>query len=280
MRASSPTERGAVRRRALAGLVGAAVVAVAGALAGCASGPSLDDARRTLAPTGVLRVAVYPGSPTSLVAEAAPEQMRGMAVDLGADLARQLGVPVRYVLRPRVAEVLAALQAGDADLTLTNATPERAALLDFSAPLVSLELGLLVRPGSSLASMQAFDQAGVRIGVSQGSTSQRTLSGRGVAATLVPLPSLQAAREALLAGQIDAFATNKGILSELADRVPGARLLDGRWGLEHLALGTPKGREAAAPLLQRFVTEAQADGRVQRAAERAGLRGLAVPGAR
>lgn len=272
------------RHRGIAGLsLSRRAWAIGGMLAllgGCASqpGPGVADVRRALAPTGTLRVAVYPGSPTSLVREAERSQMRGLTVDLGTELGRRLGVPVQIVVLPRVAEVVAAVQRGDADMTITNATAERAKLVDFTVPLVSLELGLLVRSGSPLASVAALDQAGARIGVSQGSTTQRVLGGQVRQATLVPMPTLQAAGQALQAGQLDGFATNKGILFELADRVPGARVLDGRWGLEHLAIATGKGRDVALPWLREFAASVAADGQVARAAERAGLRGT-VPAA-
>ena len=251
-------------------------------LGGCASAPGepTADVRRALAPTGTLRVAVYPGSPTSLVREAERSQMRGLTVDLGTELGRRLGVPVQIVVLPRVAEVVAAVQRGDADMTITNATAERAKLVDFTVPLVSLELGLLVRSGSPLTSVAAMDQPGARIGVSQGSTTQRVLGEQVRQATLVPMPTLQAAGQALQAGQLDGFATNKGILFELADRVPGARVLDGRWGLEHLAIATGKGRDAALPWLRGFAASVAADGQVARAAERAGLRGTVPASAR
>ena len=93
----------------------------------------------------------------------------------------------------------------------------------------------------------------------------------------MPAPSLEVAAEALQRARIDAFATNKGVLFELADRLPGARVLDGRWGTESLALAVPKGREAGKAWLVEFVTRMRQEGFVQRAAQRAGLRGLAGP---
>jgi polar amino acid transport system substrate-binding protein len=56
--------------------------------------------------------------------------------------------------------------------------------------------------------------------------------------------------------------------------MPGARLLDGRWGVEHIAIAIPKGREAALEYLRRFVEQAQTSGLLSQAAERAGLRGI------
>jgi polar amino acid transport system substrate-binding protein len=73
--------------------------------------------------------------------------------------------------------------------------------------------------------------------------------------------------------EIDAFATNKAILFGRADGLPGARVLEGRWGLERLAIAVPKGRDAARGYRERFAADVTADGTVQRAADRAGLRG-------
>ena len=235
------------------------------------------EVRALLAPTGLLRIAVYPGSPTSLVRDVPAPEMRGLTVDIGRELARRLGVAHTIVVLPRVAEVVAALQRDEADVTITNATLERSRLLDFAAPLVALELGMLVPAGSPLTATDAIDRAGLRIGVSQGSSSERALGARLRQAALQPQPTLQAAAQALRERRIDAFATNKAILFELADQVDGARVLDGRWGLEHLALGIPKGRDAALPWLRDFGAAMQAEGHVQRAAQRAGLRGTVRP---
>jgi polar amino acid transport system substrate-binding protein len=255
-------------------------------LAGCSSGPATAPAqhvtapaevRELLAPTGRLRVGLYPGSPTSLVRTPGGDEMRGVTVDIGQEMARRLGVAVQYITYPRVAEVVAAVQAGEADVTITNATPARAALVTFTAPLLALELGYLALPGSKVNTLEAVDKPGVRIGVSQGSSSQATLGGLYRHATLVPAPNLQAAAQLLRSGQIDAFATNKAILFELADGLPEARVLPGRWGMEHLALATPKGRERAGPWMARFARDMAEQGHVTRAAERAGLRGSVPP---
>jgi polar amino acid transport system substrate-binding protein len=74
--------------------------------------------------------------------------------------------------------------------------------------------------------------------------------------------------------ELDVFATNKPTLFEMSDQMPGARVLDGRWGVEHIAIATPKGREAAAEYIRRFVDEAQTSGLLSQAVQRAGLRGV------
>lgn len=278
------------------GLAWAALGTTVAALTGCASpgpgtgtgtgtgpnpasvataAPKVDAAlRQVLAPTGTLRVGVYAGSPTSLV-KATDGRPAGVAHDLGQALARDLGVPVQVVEFARLAQVLEALKAGQVDFTFTNATEARAKEMDFTSPLVRLELGYLVPAGSRLLRIDEVDRPGVRVGVAQGSTSQTVLGARLKQASVVPTPSLDAARAMLADGRVDTFATNKGILNELSDTLAGSRILDGRWGLETMAIAIPQGRTAARPWLQGWANSITQDGRLQTVVQRSGLRGLA-----
>ena len=230
-------------------------------------------AAQTLAPTGVLRVGVYKGSPTSMVV--VQGQNHGIAHDLGYLMGERLGVPVQIVEFPRVAEVVNAVHDGRVDFTFTNASASRAKRVDFTPTLVRLELGLLVPKNSSIKSFADLDQPGVRLGVSQGSSSQATLGAKLKQASIRPQPSLSVAKQLLEQGELDAFATNKGILFELADQLPQHHVLDDAWGHEQLAIAIPMGRTSAMPWLQGFAAEAVQQGTLQRMAQQAGLRGLA-----
>lgn len=257
-------------------LLGVALVAAA-ALTGCATTSSTPDAatRQALAPTGTLRVAVYLGSPTSLVIDPKTGEKAGVSVDLGRELAARLGVPMQLVEHKLVAEVINALRSGAADFTVTNASAERAKIVDFTAPIVDLELGYLVLPGSPIGAITEVDRPGVRIGVSQGSSSQGTLTKAYRNAKVVGATSLAAAAGMLQRRELDAFATNKAVLFQMADTLPGARVLEGRWGTEHLAIAVPQGRGAGAEYLRHFAADMKSGGQLRAAATRAGLRGTA-----
>jgi polar amino acid transport system substrate-binding protein len=235
------------------------------------------DVRRVMAPSGKLRVGVYPGSPTSMIQDASAGQRKGLTYDLGTELAKRLGVPFEPVVFQRVAEVVDALKSGQIDFTITNASPARMKDLDFTPTVLDLELGYVVVAGSPVSALASVDRPGIRVGVSEGSTSLGTLSREFKDATVVTAPSLKSAMEMLSQKMIDAFATNKAILFEMTDELPNSRVLDGRWGLEHLAMAIPKGRDAAMSYLQKFADSAKAEGLVQRAVERAGLRGTVKP---
>ena len=228
----------------------------------------------TLAPTGKLRVGLYPGTPTSIIGDPASSSAKGMGFELGGELAKRAGVPFEPVVFPNNGQVLAAVTSGAVDMVFTNATPERMKNIDFSATVVQVEQGYLVPAGSAIRDIADVDRSGVRVGVIAGSTSEATLSREFRSAAVVVTPSLRSAIALLASGELAAFATNKAALYEMSDELPGSRVLPGKWGLESFAIGIPKGREAALTLVNRFVRDAKADGLVAGAAERAGLRGM------
>jgi polar amino acid transport system substrate-binding protein len=231
--------------------------------------------RQALAPSGVLRVGVYLGSPTSWVKDPKSGESVGIALDLGKELAKRLNVPVQVVEFDRVAQVLDALKDGKIDFTFTNATAVRAKDMDFTVPLVRLELGYLVAAGSTLQSVSEIDKAGLRVGVSQGSSSQGVLTQMYKQAKVIPADSLAKAKNMLETKQIDAFATNKGILFEMSDTLPGSQVLAGRWGLENLAIAIPKGRDAGKEFVQSFANNMAQSGLLSKVIVRSGLRGTA-----
>jgi polar amino acid transport system substrate-binding protein len=271
-----------IRRRNLYGVLFVAAFAVTGCAgfqqasneAHVVPAKAESSVQQALAPQGVLRVGVYLGSPTSLVRDAKSGASFGVAYELGHALAAQLNVPVQVVQYQRVAEVIDALKGNQVDMTFTNATAARAKDVDFTPALIQLELGLLVPVNSNIKSFESVDRAGVLLGVSQGSSSQGVLSQRLKNATIVPVPSLTQVQQMLTERKLDAFATNKGILFELAEKMTDVRVLDDSWGVENLAIAVPKGRDAGMPYLQAFAQRAQKTGQVNQMAQRAGLRGL------
>ena len=235
------------------------------------------DPRLILAPSGVLRVGLYPGTPTSILPGSG--EPRGVGYDLGKELARRLGVPYEPVVFARNAEVLAAVKSGEVDVGFTNATATRARDMDFGPPFLEIELGYLVPRGSALASPADVDSPGLRVGVTTGSSSDAALSRDFKHAGIVRAATFDVAVEMMSAGAIDAYATNKASLFEMAEKLPGSRVLDGRWGIERFAIAIPKGRDQAMAFLRQFTNEVKSEGLVSAAIARAGLRGAVTAAA-
>lgn len=253
------------------------VVLLAGILAGCAAVPAVPmsaaaEAREIMAPSGRLRVGLYLGGPTSAIKNA-DGTLKGVGHDIGRELAQRLGVPFEPVLFERNAEVIEAVKAGRVDAVFTNATAERMKVIDFSPTCLRIELGYLAPPGSQVRSAAEVDRAGVRVAVIQGGTSDTVLTRELKQAQIVHARSVADGVVLLRAGKADVLASQKANLFEMADQLPGSRVLEGNWGFEQQAIGIPQGRSRALPFLREFAEEAVASGRVRQAAERAGLRG-------
>jgi len=249
------------------------VAMAAAAVASSAFGALAQDARQILAPKGKLRVGVYLGSPTSMVRDSKTSEVHGLSFDLGKELAKRLNVPFEQVTYQRISDVLEGMKAGHVDFTVSNSTPARAATVTFSQNLLTIELGYLVAATSPITALADVQKPGLRIGVTQGSTSQGTIPKLLPNATVVGAENYKRGIEMLEHGEIDTYATNKPTLFEMSDQMPGARVLEGRWGEEHLAIAIPKDHQAALEYIQNFVEEVQTSGLLAQSVERAGLRG-------
>ena len=259
-----------------------ACLIVAGALAWRGTGPAIAvdlEARLILAPSGVLRAGLYPGTPTSILPDAGSGEPRGVGYDLGKELARRLGVPYEPVVFAKNAEVLAAVKSGEVDVAFTNATAVRARDMDFGPPFLEIELGYLVPRGSALTTPAEVDAPGLHVGVTAGSSSDAALSRDFKHAQIVRAATFDVAIEMMSAGAINAYATNKAALYEMAEKLPGSKVLEARWGIERHAIAIPKGREQAMASIRQFTNEVKSEGVVGAAIARAGLRGATISAA-
>jgi polar amino acid transport system substrate-binding protein len=245
-------------------------------LAGCVAGPTAGVQQSLLAPTGKLRVALIDGSPANVLRDAAGTS-RGVGYELGRELAKRLDVPLEMLLYASVDTLLEAGRAGKWDVTFNGITPDRAEHFDATPPHLELELGYLVPRGSRIASFAQVDQPGVRVGVSRSSAVDIALARTLKNARLVRAAGLAGNLDLMRSGDVDVIAANKPNLEQIAQQLPGARLLEGSPGVEAQGLLVPKGRgDAALRYARQFIGEAKSSGLVKGALDRAGLHGARV----
>jgi polar amino acid transport system substrate-binding protein len=235
--------------------------------------PSL---RSDLAPTGKMRVGINYGNPVLATKDAASGELRGVAVDLAQDLGRRVGVPVELVGFDSAGKMVGALKSGAWDIAFLAIDPGREGEISFTAPYIEIEGTYLVAPGSSLHSIADVDSKGVRIGLAAGAAYDLFLGRTLKHAELVRVPDPIAAFELLVAGKVEVLAGVKQTLIANAAKLPGARVLDGRFLAIGQALGIPKDRSAGAIYLRQFIEDVKASGFVARAIDKAGVRGVAI----
>jgi polar amino acid transport system substrate-binding protein len=255
-----------------------ALVAVAAVLlAGCAGmGTTSPETRAALAPTGKLRVA-FLLTPLYATKDTVSGELRGVAPDLGRQLAASAGLPFEAVTYSGVPPLINGAKAGEWDVALSGINAERAAVIDFSPPFMEVEQGFLVRAGVPIATAAEVDRPGIRIGVIERAGADIALTRDLKNAQLVRVAGAAELFGLFSAGRADVLAATKSALFAEAAKQPGSKVLEGRLLVEPIGMGVPKGRPArAAEFVGRFVESAKADGRVGAAIEQAGLRGVTV----
>src|SRR5258705_12766519 len=120
-------------------------------------------AKSELAPTGKLRVGINYGNFLLVQKDDASGEYRGIAVDLGRELGKRLGVPVDLVAFETAGKLADAVKAGAWDVAFLGNEPQRAGEIAFSPAYLEIEAGYLVPAGSPIRAMAEGDRAGVRI---------------------------------------------------------------------------------------------------------------------
>jgi polar amino acid transport system substrate-binding protein len=259
-------------------MIRSAICVVAlGLLASCASTPQAPAAARSeLAPTGTLRAAINFGNPILAAKDAASGEPRGVSVDLSRELARRLGVPVQFVFYDAAGKVVEGLKSGAWDVAYVAIDPARAVDIGYSAPYVVIEGAYLVPQGSPIRSNVEVDREGTRVAVGAGSAYDLFLSRSLKHAKIVRAPTSPAVVDLFVAQKLEVAAGVKQQLEADARRIPGLRLLPGRFMVIEQAMGTPRSRETGARYLREFVEEMKASGFVADALKRHRIEGAAV----
>lgn len=237
---------------------------------------ALAELQPAFAPTGVLRASINLGNPL-LAKRGADGDVVGVSVDLARGLADQLCLPLELVVFDTAARSVDAVKTGVADIGFFAIDPLRGDGVSFSAPYLLIEGAYLVRNDSPLTDNTQVDRPGTRVVVGQGSAYDLFLTRHLSAATLLRAPSSPAVVDRFLAESADVAAGVKQQLQADADRLPGLRLLPGRFMVIQQAMGVQAGRgDGAEAALRRYVEQAKASGRVADALTRHGIRGAAV----
>jgi polar amino acid transport system substrate-binding protein len=228
------------------------------------------DVLNDIAPDGRLRAAINFGNPVLAQRDPATGEPRGISADLASELARRLGVPVEYVAYEAAGQVSDAVGTGAWTLCFLANEPARAAEITFTAPYVVIEGTYLVPTDSPLRRVQDVDRDGVRVAVGHKSAYDLYLTRTVKHAQLLRAPSSAAALDMFLNDRLEAAAGVRQPLVRFAQDHPNLRVMDERFMAIAQAMGVPKGREAGARYLRRFIEEMKASGFVAEGLRKSG----------
>ena len=242
------------------------------------------DAVKDLAPASVLRAAINYGN--GVLAQRGPsdQEPRGVAADLARELARRLGVPVRFVSFDGAGKVFDAFGAIPPDpqawdVAFLAIEPARAAQIAFTAPYVLIEGTYLVRKDAPFQTVAELDAPGRRILVSPKSAYDLYLTRTLQHAELVRRdpPPAEGLADLLARDSLDAMGGVRQLISRYLDANPDLRLLPDSFMQIRQAMGTKQGRTVGAHYLRAFVEEMKATGFVADALKRSGQSATVAP---
>lgn len=250
------------------------LVAAYSSLAACSTQPQAPaSVVNALAPTGKLRAAINYGNPILANKDAATGAPMGVSVDLAQELARRLDVPLEIVTFNAAGKVAEAIAANSVDIAFYAIDPKRGEDTLFSGPYVIIEGAYLVRQDSAIRSNEEVDRRGNRVVVGLGSAYDLYLSRELKQAELVRAPTSPLVSDMLLQQQLEVAAGVKQQMQADAKRLPGLRLLDGRFMEIRQAMAIPKSRQAAHAYLNNFVEQMKRSGFVTEALARHHIEG-------
>lgn len=235
--------------------------------AGCASTPD-KAAVADLAPNGTLRAAINVGN--AVLAQRSPTggEPTGVSVDIARELARRLGVPVQLIVYDAAGKVVEAGRQGAWDIAFVALDPARAAEIAQSPPYVQIEGAYLVRADSRITANEQVDAKGNRIVVGRNSAYDLFLTRNLKQAEIVRTPTSATVVDVFMKENLEVAAGVKQQLEADARRVPGLRLLPGRFMVINQAMASQRGKDAGARYVRDFVEEMKASGFVAQALAR------------
>lgn len=229
-----------------------------------------------LAPKGVLRAGINLSNFLLVTGKSANGDPEGVSPDMAAEIARRLGVPVKYVPFKTPGE-LADMAGKDVwDIGLIGAEPQRAETIAFTAAYCEIEATYLVPAGSPIKTIAEVDRPGVRIAVTARSAYGLWLDRNIKHAELVRSDTLDSAYEQFVRDKLDALAGLRPRLLSDVQKLPNARILNGQFSAVQQAVGTARKNAAGAAFLRKAVEEAKASGLVAKLIEKHKVVGLSV----
>jgi polar amino acid transport system substrate-binding protein len=235
---------------------------------------SADALRDEIAPTGKLRVAIAisPAGGAFWSTRNESGDYAGVPVDLGREMAAQLGVSVEYVVHQNSGQIVDAVSKGSWDVTFLPKDPEREARMSFGPTYEVAEATYIVKAGSSATNFQTLDQPGVKVAAVNNTTTMRGAVAHLKNAKVTGYQTYDEIFGLLKSGEVDAFALSRDQLNAMAKKIPGTRVLDETFKQTVTAMAVPLNHPLALAFATKFMTEAISNGILRKAYDNNGMK--------
>src|SRR5450432_2585244 len=235
---------------------------------------SADPLRDEIAPTGKLRVAIAisPAGGAFWSTRNEAGGYAGVPVDLGKEMAAQLGVPVEYVVHQNSGQITDEAFKGVWDVTFLPKDPQRETMMSFGPIYEVADATYIVKAGSSVTNFQMLDQPGVKVAAVNDTTTMRGAIAHLKNAKVTGYQTYDEIFGLLKNGEIDAFALSRDQLNAMAKKIPGTRVMDETFKQTVTAVAVPLNHPLALAFASKFMTDAISNGTLRKAFDNNGLK--------
>jgi len=239
-----------------------------------ATSANADALKDEIAPTGKLRVAIAISAAGGAFWSTRTESggYAGVPVDLGKEMAAQLGVPVEYVVHQNSGQITDAAAKNTWDVTFLPKDPERETKMTFGPIYEVADATYIVKPGSAITNFAALDQDGVKVAAVNNTTTMRGAIAHLKHAKVTGYQTYDEIFNLLNNGEVDAFALSRDQLHAMAKKIPGTRVLDETFKQTVTAVAVPLNHPLAAAFAAKFMTEATTNGTLRKVYDSNGLK--------
>jgi len=233
-----------------------------------------DALKEEIAPTGKLRVAiaVSPAGGAFWSTRNDAGSYAGVPVDLGKEMAAQLGVSVEYVAYQNSGQIVDAVSTGAWDISFLPKDREREARMSFGPVYEVADATYIVKAGSLATNFATLDQPGVKVAAVNNTTTMRGAIAHLKNAKVTGYQTYDEIVALLKKGEVDAFALSRDQLNALAQKIPGTRVLDETFKQTVTAVAVPLNRPLSLAFVTKFMTDASANGTLRKAYDDNGLK--------
>ena len=241
------------------------------------TGPTL----QRIQTSGVLRVCIWPEYYGITYRHPRDETLSGIDIDLSSELAKELGVRLRYV-ESSFPRVVADLDGDRCDVAMfaVGVLPQRREALAFTQPYLQSDIyAITMRASRVVKRWEDIDQPGVVVAVQAGTFMEPVMRTELRRAKLLVVQPPGTRERELESGRADVFMTDYPYSRRLLDNADWATLVAPPKPFHVLpyAYAVKRGDPAWLARMDDFVARIKRDGRLREAAARHGLSAIVVP---
>ena len=235
---------------------------------------SADPLKDEIAPTGKLRVGIgiSPAGGAYWSTKNEAGGYAGVPVELGKEMAAQLGVPVEYVTYSNSGLITDAAATGVWDVTFLPKDAERETKMLFGPIYEVADATYIVKAGSTITNFATLDQAGVKVAAVNGTTTMRGAIAHLKNAKVTGYQTYGEIEALLKSGEIDAFALSRDQLNAMARKIPGTKVMEETFKQTVTAVAVPLNHPLALAFASKFMTDAISNGTLRKAFDNNGLK--------